>query len=322
MAWYVVDENNNRKEALDKEGVEALLAEAIKEGKLPSIDEDTAFVTKLKCCVSGETNQVGFVTQAKYNEMSEAGLLKPNTYYHIIDDTTADDLEADWEKASALIADHEARLQSQGESISSIKKNMEYKADADDVYLVKYKGSYDSVVYFAKAIHGEANGIFKGTMPTSPLGEEKEWTALVVTPVGEQFLAIIAEDSFPKDNPSDVEPSLYLSYGTGNGNLYCEKLPRIGDVNAKSDKPVVIGVSSNASNAISKAGYYVGNIVVNASGNVYSFGLSLNSLSQKTAHCVYMGGLYCEVYYDPSTKKIKTDMSDFTMTDVRLVASY
>ena len=93
MAYYVRDNNNNLIEGLSKEGIYALLDEAIKTGQLPSVDDDTAFVTKLKCSVTGVASSVAFITEAKYNELRTGGLLKPNTLYFITDDTTEDTLE-------------------------------------------------------------------------------------------------------------------------------------------------------------------------------------------------------------------------------------
>lgn len=90
MAFYVLDENNNKVEAYDKEGVLALLNQAIADGSLENIVADAAFVTKLKCCVDGGTFQIAFITQAKYNELATNKTLLENTYYFIVDDTTAD----------------------------------------------------------------------------------------------------------------------------------------------------------------------------------------------------------------------------------------
>lgn len=91
---FVLDENHNRHEALDKEGVEALLAQAIQEGQLPSVDEDTAFVTMLKDPITGVSHKIVMCTQAQYNAMEQAEELIANAYYFITDDTTAEDLEA------------------------------------------------------------------------------------------------------------------------------------------------------------------------------------------------------------------------------------
>ena len=90
---FVLDENHNRHEALDKEGVEALLAEAIRTGQLPSVDEDTAFVTMLKDPITGQSHKIVMCTQAQFNAMLQGGTLISNAYYYITDDTTAEDLE-------------------------------------------------------------------------------------------------------------------------------------------------------------------------------------------------------------------------------------
>lgn len=92
--FYVLDENKNLIEAYSKEDVLALLERAIADGDLSSVEEDSAFVSKFKSLIDGETHHIEFVTQAKYNELSAAGQLVSNTYYFITDDTTAEDLEA------------------------------------------------------------------------------------------------------------------------------------------------------------------------------------------------------------------------------------
>lgn len=94
MSFYVLDENNNRYEALDKEGVLAVLDQAIKDGTINNIVADAAFISKLKCCVTGGTNNVAFVTQQKYNELKAANQLRENTLYYITDDPTAEELDA------------------------------------------------------------------------------------------------------------------------------------------------------------------------------------------------------------------------------------
>lgn len=91
--YYVLDENNNKIEALDKEGVLAAIEEAIANGSLAGLVADAAFISKVKCCVSGQTNKLAFVTQAKYNEMQAKGELTKNCYYYITDDETADDID-------------------------------------------------------------------------------------------------------------------------------------------------------------------------------------------------------------------------------------
>ena len=93
MAFYVLDENNNKVEALDREGVLNAIEEAIRSGGLANLVADAGFITKLKCCVSGSTNKMGFITQAKYNELKAADLLENNTLYYIYDDTSIDNIE-------------------------------------------------------------------------------------------------------------------------------------------------------------------------------------------------------------------------------------
>lgn len=105
MVFYVLDENNNKVEAFDKEGVLAVLAQAIADGSLENIVADAAFVSKLKCCVSGVTHNMAFVTQAKYNELVEAGGLLENTYYWITDDSTCEDLNETLEALTNAVND-------------------------------------------------------------------------------------------------------------------------------------------------------------------------------------------------------------------------
>ena len=93
MAFYVLDDNNNKIEALDKEGVLNAIEEAIRNGSLANLVADAGFITKLKCCVSGSTNKMGFITQAKYNELEAADLVEKNTAYLIYDDPTLENIE-------------------------------------------------------------------------------------------------------------------------------------------------------------------------------------------------------------------------------------
>ena len=101
--FYVIDDNNNRKEALDKEGVLAVLQQAIASGDLSFIDANSAFVSKLKCCVGGDTYPFAFVTQAKYNELVANNNIVENCYYIITDDTTCEDLDELLEQITTTI---------------------------------------------------------------------------------------------------------------------------------------------------------------------------------------------------------------------------
>lgn len=92
MAFYVLDENNNKVEAYDKEGVLAVLEQAIENGSLEQITANSAFVTKLKCCVGGGTYKMAFITQEKYNELKTNSQLSSDTIYWITDDTTCEEI--------------------------------------------------------------------------------------------------------------------------------------------------------------------------------------------------------------------------------------
>ena len=93
MAHYIHDEKNNRIEGMSKEEIYALLAAAIQSGELPSVDEDTAFVTMFKSIVDGKTYKMAFCTQAQYNELKEAGELVVDALYYITDDDTLELIE-------------------------------------------------------------------------------------------------------------------------------------------------------------------------------------------------------------------------------------
>ena len=79
--FFVIDENKNLIEGLDKEGVIALLEQAIEDGDLSHIEADSAFVSKLKSLVNGTTHHIEFVTQAQFNQLEHDDELVSNTYY-------------------------------------------------------------------------------------------------------------------------------------------------------------------------------------------------------------------------------------------------
>jgi hypothetical protein len=91
---YVIDENHNFVEGYSAQEVLSVLEQAIADGSLANVVAGQAIVDKLKCCVTGGTNQVAFVTQAKYNELKASDRIVANCLYIITDDTTADDIEA------------------------------------------------------------------------------------------------------------------------------------------------------------------------------------------------------------------------------------
>lgn len=124
--FYVLDENHNLIEAYDKEGVLSALEQAIADGSLAGITADSAFVSKLRCCVGGTTHRIAFVTQAKYNELEASGSIVADCYYYIIDDTTAEDID----QALQYLSDTVNSLQTQIDKLErtasdlSIAKNM------------------------------------------------------------------------------------------------------------------------------------------------------------------------------------------------------
>lgn len=119
MAFWVLDDNNNKVEAFDKEGVLAVLEQAIKEGTLEKIMEDSAFVSKIKCCVSGVSNKIAFVSQTKYNELKAEGLLQPNAWYFITDDTTAEDLDGKLEEVLSEVAGYDKKFMAVNDKFNS-----------------------------------------------------------------------------------------------------------------------------------------------------------------------------------------------------------
>lgn len=128
--YYVIDDDKNLKEALDKEGVFALLEKAIEDGTLENIVKDSAFVSKLKCCVSGQTNKVAFISQAKYNELKEGGLLETNALYFITDDTSCEDFETTIELHNERLTSLENRANASESEIAKIKNGETIVANA------------------------------------------------------------------------------------------------------------------------------------------------------------------------------------------------
>lgn len=132
MAFYVLDENNNKVEAYDKQGVLAVLAQAIADGSLENIVADSAFINKLKCCVGGDTFKVAFITQANYNELVANDLIQKNTYYYITDDTTAEDIDKQLENLTNAVNDLK----------NNVKDFTEYK-NIDQVQIITLNAATD-----------------------------------------------------------------------------------------------------------------------------------------------------------------------------------
>lgn len=125
MAFYVLDDNNNKVEAYDKEGVLAVLEQAIEAGSLAEITADSGFITKLKCCVGGDTHKIGFCTQAKYNELKANNQLIDGAYYFITDDTTAQDIDAALDALTERVTTLENNTASMQTQINTIKNSLQ-----------------------------------------------------------------------------------------------------------------------------------------------------------------------------------------------------
>lgn len=96
--YYLLDENKNLVEGFDKEGFLAILQQAIEQGSLENIDEDSAVASKLRSVLNGTAHHIEFVTQAQYNELESEGELVENTYYFIIDDPSFENFEREFEE--------------------------------------------------------------------------------------------------------------------------------------------------------------------------------------------------------------------------------
>lgn len=92
MKYYLLDENKNLIEGFDKEGFLALLEQAIEQGTLENIDEDSAVASKIRSVLNGTTHHIEFITQAQYNQLVADEELVANTWYFITDDTSYDEL--------------------------------------------------------------------------------------------------------------------------------------------------------------------------------------------------------------------------------------
>ena len=156
MKYYLLDENKNLVEGFDKEGFLALLEQAIEQGSLEDIDEDSAVASKIRSVLNGTTHHIEFVTQAQYNQLVADEELVVNTYYFITDDTTAEDLEevvernttdinelknrtADLEELTEQLEDYSLTYQGYGEPLQTYLElaRQFYLANANDEIALK-----------------------------------------------------------------------------------------------------------------------------------------------------------------------------------------
>lgn len=137
---YVIDEKGNRVEGLSKEEILAVMQQAIDNKSLEGIEADSAFVSKLKCCVGGDTVQMAFITQAKYNELFNNDQLNLNTLYFITDDTTEEILESnidllatEMDATNETLGDFDERLNNLGFKEGTIEFDSSLTIDDGDI---------------------------------------------------------------------------------------------------------------------------------------------------------------------------------------------
>ena len=147
MKHYVLDENNNKVEAFTKEEVLAVLQQAINDGTLENIVKDAGFINKIKCCVTGGTTRIAYVTQAKYNELKAGNLLQENTEYNIVDDTTAEDIEK-------ALEDLNTNINNVNDRFENYLPVYEYEQDTN------YTQEQNVIYYAIKNFKGKSNGNF------------------------------------------------------------------------------------------------------------------------------------------------------------------
>lgn len=197
--YFVLDDNNNKVPAYSAEEVLALLNKAIADGTLANIVADAAFISKVKCCVSGDTHLFAFVTQAKLNELKANNQTINNCYYFITDDTTADDINEKLEKINEKLKE-----------IDKMPKRIyEYTGDWGNV-LSNGLTSYNVSNYI-----GNKSGYFKVIIKYATLLETVELIAMnnSITNIcgtnGEIAKVMIAEDNMIIEGGSIVAVDYY-----------------------------------------------------------------------------------------------------------------
>ena len=84
MKHIIDDADKNKYEAYSKTEVLNVIQEAIATGQLP--EELNGLVITLKNSIDNKGYKIAFCTQAKYNELEQAGTLEHDCYYFITDD--------------------------------------------------------------------------------------------------------------------------------------------------------------------------------------------------------------------------------------------
>lgn len=297
---YVIDENNNKKEAFDKEETLAALEKAIEDGSLAGITADSGFIKKIQCCVSGVTNQVAFVTQAKYNEIESAGILTPNTLYFITDDTTADDLENRYAEAKQGIDDAERHI----EYVDQMK------ADREEVYIVRDIGTFADLDGFLADVDERAEGsIYVGH------GEDGQ-TNWVDISVKRRLIATGVTTS------KYAHTGLLFEYYHGAAGANATAIYAVADGNARDTSKATKVEKSGSLWKISKAGLYA--VVVEKSGIYYTVMISVFTLNKlvcsSSAHTGDSTHQQIYVQFNSDMKYLYAYGGE--IVDVRLIAAY
>ena len=169
MAHYIHDEKNNRIEGMSKEEIYALLAAAIQQGQLPSVDEDTAFVTMFKSIVDGKTYKMGFCTQAQYNQLEAQGELVADAYYIITDDTSYNDIINLINNLTAADTSLQASIEALDERLRALEYTMVYNHlirltfnQSDTTIMLNVLSRYDGDVVDWDTLIGLLDGTERG----------------------------------------------------------------------------------------------------------------------------------------------------------------
>lgn len=159
MAFYVLDEHHNLIEAYDKEGVLAVLEKAIADGSLSGITADSGFISKLKCCVTGQTNRVAFVTEEKFNELESQGLLATGVEYHITDDSSLDLINKAVKDVNDILnGDEVVPKATQATQAKKVNADAITVTDGESEY-IKETGLYAVVAHLGGAVDVDGTGI-------------------------------------------------------------------------------------------------------------------------------------------------------------------
>lgn len=173
--FYVLDENGNRQEGLTKEETLSILQQAINDGSLAGIEKDSAFVSKLKCCVDGGTFKMAFITEAKFNELKVNNQLDEETLYFITDDTTEAVLEETIEKFDNDLKAFEKTIENFNDKLNETEETIEEvenRIKEDENGILKYG---DAIIPYKKILWSgsvQSDGETKATVTlSSPLND-------------------------------------------------------------------------------------------------------------------------------------------------------